>query len=99
MADQPPWPPPALRPDTLGQLYNEAYEHSACNEGSSPDEAHQAACAQIYRHGFDQGRNTQLPAIGPHDKALCSCTDLRCSSVQTKASGSLPNPTPDREEP
>lgn len=45
--DAPPWPPPALNPDALGQLYNQAYERAACEQGLSPAEAHQAACEAL----------------------------------------------------
>jgi hypothetical protein len=52
MNDAKTWPPDALNEDAIGFVYNHAYEHAACQQGDSVEEAHNEACRAVYKHGF-----------------------------------------------
>jgi hypothetical protein len=82
-----PWPPEALRPDTLGQLYNEAYAR-AISEGVAPEYAHQAGCYAVHRHGHDHAMGVPS-ARRVYGEGPCTCTDGRCLVVETKAAGAV----------
>lgn len=83
---QPTWPPSALRPDALGQLYNEAYA-KAIERGLSIEDAHQAGCFAVHTCGYEYAVSLveETPRYLNAHMPLCTCTDGRCLVVETEA--------------
>lgn len=83
------WPPAALRPDALGQLYNEAYAEARLRD-DPPEDAHQAGCFALHKHGYEyvmgvSPTRATRKHVSEGTDDLCTCTDGRCLSVETKA--------------
>jgi hypothetical protein len=79
------WPPEAIRPDALGQLYNEAYAR-ALGQGRTAEDAHQVACFAVHRHGYEYATTPARPsARRGHGQGMCTCDDASCLSVETRA--------------
>lgn len=70
MTDHPPWPPAGFgNPDALADIYNAAYEQQAeIDDGGArrlAKDAHQSACAEIYKLGWYEGRHVTTAKIPP----------------------------------
>lgn len=73
MNDAKTWPPKALNEDAIGFVYNHAYEHAACQEGNSVEEAHNEACRAVLRH-----RSLPTGGVPEHPKL----TELRAAAEE-----------------